>query len=361
MSSCRFRELLVGYLRDELEAGDEQAVKRHLKECRDCRAELKKISKLYRDTRSITVPYPSSGEWDEMVDNAARKPVSRWQPGLAAASLAAVAAIAAIVIINKFTPPTETPVAVAAAESSEMQRSGGPSAVAPAELRRDKLRQEDAAVVKSGEGEQPSEGIVAKDSRRPRRGGPLRPPGAEGGPGMTKAAADVAAGADESPLRFQAAADARRGDPSAVAKGLPLRGQPRRAMADKLRSPARPSGAAETAAQPASRIPEEPAFTPAPFTQKDKVAIKHNRIDPSLGESMTVSVKVDGQEPTSVKIYSRIGKLVRVLVDKELAPGIHSFEWSGRDDRGTVLASGIYFIVIEAPGFKLREKAVILK
>ncbi len=323
MNKCEFEALLVNYINGELAAKKKSSLKRHLKECSNCRSELKRISSLHKDMENITVPYPSKNEWEGLVDRALGKRTLRLRPVLIGVSLAA-AAIAVVVIIDKSTPPTKTSAVVAEAGSSKMQCSGGPLRPPP--------RPEDAAIVKSGEGERPNEGILAKDSypTEERSVGPPRP---------TPRAERVV---DESPLRFQGAALAkeRRGD--------------------LQRSPARSSGAAETA----NRIPGEPVptstITPIP-EQKDKVVIKHNRINPSLGEKMTVSVKSDTRELISIRIYSKSGKPVRTLVNQEVSPGIHEFRWDGTNDSGAVLASGIYFIVIEAPGFKLKEKAVVLK
>ena len=348
MTKCKYESQLIDLCHDELSPSQSASLKRHIKDCARCRQTLVRISALSEDTKKLATPYPTAGEWAEILERGmtSEKVKARkltWKPALAGIALATAAAVAAIVIINKPTPPTEAPLVVAETESSEMQRSGGPSAVAKAmadklpppssaaEAMEDKPRPEDAAMAKLNEGEDLTDGILAKDSTQPRRGVLQYAP--------TETAADVTDTPDESPLRFHGAA-AQVPQPSADG-GV------------------KPSGAA--AAQPASRIPENPAFTPSPISQKDKVVIKHNRINPSRGETMTISVKSEISERVTIRIYDSLGQLVRVLADAEMSVGVHEFRWAGNDDHGAVLASGIYLIVIEAPGFKLKKKGVIVK
>ncbi|MDX2474842.1 MAG: S8 family serine peptidase [Candidatus Krumholzibacteria bacterium] len=51
---------------------------------------------------------------------------------------------------------------------------------------------------------------------------------------------------------------------------------------------------------------------------------------------------------TSLRVYDVSGRLVRTLVDRQLAPGAYSERWDGRDEKGQGAASGIYFIRVTA-------------
>jgi flagellar hook assembly protein FlgD len=53
---------------------------------------------------------------------------------------------------------------------------------------------------------------------------------------------------------------------------------------------------------------------------------------------------------------------VRTLHRGELAADVeHVFEWDGRDARGKSLASGVYFVAVEAPDFTRRQKVALIK
>lgn len=75
-------------------------------------------------------------------------------------------------------------------------------------------------------------------------------------------------------------------------------------------------------------------------------------IEFSLAESARVTLK----------IYDISGRLVRVLVDRELSRGRHAgVRWDGRDDRGAAVASGVYFYQLVSPAWVDTKKIVLLK
>lgn len=76
------------------------------------------------------------------------------------------------------------------------------------------------------------------------------------------------------------------------------------------------------------------------------------------------NIAFDLPEPArvSMRVYSAAGRLVRVLLeDFPVAAGSHSEPWDGRNDRGAMLASGVYFCRLEANGEALSSRMVLLK
>ncbi|MDP6684859.1 MAG: C25 family peptidase C-terminal domain-containing protein, partial [Candidatus Marinimicrobia bacterium] len=59
---------------------------------------------------------------------------------------------------------------------------------------------------------------------------------------------------------------------------------------------------------------------------------------------------------TSLQVYDITGKLVEILVDKQLSPGIHSVKWNA-----TGFPSGMYFILFEGSGKRIIQKVVLMK
>jgi hypothetical protein len=62
-----------------------------------------------------------------------------------------------------------------------------------------------------------------------------------------------------------------------------------------------------------------------------------------------------------VDIYNVVGQRVRTLVDDFKSAGEHSVVWSGANDAGTVVASGVYFIRISTMDEAVVEKLHLLK
>jgi hypothetical protein len=63
----------------------------------------------------------------------------------------------------------------------------------------------------------------------------------------------------------------------------------------------------------------------------------------------------------SLKIYNATGQLVRTLVDKVESPGVYKVDWDGRNNRGSRVASGVYFYAMEAKEFRSTKKMVLLR
>jgi len=66
--------------------------------------------------------------------------------------------------------------------------------------------------------------------------------------------------------------------------------------------------------------------------------------NPFTSTSM-VSYVVGGETGSFLKleVYDSAGRLVRVLLDGYAGPGVHSAEWDGRGDSGSLVSSGLYF------------------
>lgn len=63
----------------------------------------------------------------------------------------------------------------------------------------------------------------------------------------------------------------------------------------------------------------------------------------------------------SIEVYNVAGQRVATLVDRRVPPGVYSVAWNGRSTRGNRVASGIYFIRMQAGTFVQTRKALLLK
>lgn len=65
-------------------------------------------------------------------------------------------------------------------------------------------------------------------------------------------------------------------------------------------------------------------------------------------EATTVRVLLNDAAPVTVAVYNIMGRRVATLVQDRLEAGIHDLTWNGHSDEGQSLASGIYFVRLEA-------------
>jgi subtilisin family serine protease len=54
------------------------------------------------------------------------------------------------------------------------------------------------------------------------------------------------------------------------------------------------------------------------------------------------------RRPVSLRIYDVAGRLVRTLIQREMAAGVHQERWDGRGEQGQGVASGIYYARLQA-------------
>ena len=63
----------------------------------------------------------------------------------------------------------------------------------------------------------------------------------------------------------------------------------------------------------------------------------------------------------SLRIYDIAGRVVTALNTEVARPGRHSVTWDGTNDRGQRVASGVYFIALEAAGVRETGRLVYLR
>lgn len=63
----------------------------------------------------------------------------------------------------------------------------------------------------------------------------------------------------------------------------------------------------------------------------------------------------------SLRIFDVAGRVVRTLGTDVLRPGRHRVTWDGTDDRGRHVASGVYFVTLEAAGVRENGRLVYLR
>ncbi len=341
--SCKFEKLLVDFFHGELPAAERKQVQVHLKQCHRCRLLLSRVTELNEDTKSMPVPHLTQDEWSAIRNGEHRILSLFWRVALSGFS-AAVLVFTVIVITKQLSSKNS---------DKNVQTTGAPLAMVENERPRISVEQgfpQEKSFQTAGKAEVPA--ILPLDLEHRAEQSVLTPHTEHAVPSETAVAGvDIAAGEVHIPVHQSLH---RAGVVPAAPETKAGVSQPAAAGGDVKTS----------AVEVAGRFPGEPVltltYTPVP-EQKDKVVIKHNRINPFLGEMMTVSMKSENRERVSIRIYDSLGQLVRVVADKQAPAGINEFYWDGKDDRGAVAASGIYLIVIETPGYRLEKKGVVVK
>ncbi len=91
--------------------------------------------------------------------------------------------------------------------------------------------------------------------------------------------------------------------------------------------------------------------------------IANNLIHPKKADkTATIKYFIINQAKVNLKIYNLMGELVKVLVDNQnKGSGSHPEFWSGKNEKGSTVASGIYLVHIEVEGESATEKICVVK
>ncbi|HXF58390.1 MAG TPA: hypothetical protein VN539_01030, partial [Candidatus Saccharimonadales bacterium] len=90
-----------------------------------------------------------------------------------------------------------------------------------------------------------------------------------------------------------------------------------------------------------------------------------NPYRPRGGQTLQIPYRVlsvDGGKSIDLRVFDLLGRLVR-HIPGVTAPGggFGSFSWDGRDDRGRLLADGVYFVHLNGPGIDDARQLILLR
>lgn len=101
--------------------------------------------------------------------------------------------------------------------------------------------------------------------------------------------------------------------------------------------------------------------TPGETAPRVRDALEQNAPNPFNPETV-IRYAVGSPGLVTIRIFNAAGARVRTLVDRPHTPGTYTVRWTGTDDAGRHLGSGVYFYEIQtAGGFRESRKLVLLK
>ncbi|MXY81365.1 MAG: T9SS type A sorting domain-containing protein, partial [Gemmatimonadetes bacterium] len=113
-----------------------------------------------------------------------------------------------------------------------------------------------------------------------------------------------------------------------------------------------------SARPPSRRLPI--VVADAPTALPDDFALLHNFPNPFNAETQ-IAYRLPREARVRLTVFNAIGQPVRQLVNARQAAGTHSVTWDGQDDRGSPVATGIYFYRFAAGPFYQVRPMVLLK
>ncbi|OQY27501.1 MAG: hypothetical protein B6244_10330 [Candidatus Cloacimonetes bacterium 4572_55] len=98
------------------------------------------------------------------------------------------------------------------------------------------------------------------------------------------------------------------------------------------------------------------------FLQESGVELEQNRPNP-FNPQTAISFNLSYSAHVSLKVYNINGQLVRALADTEFPAGSHQVNWSGENDLGQTVGSGLYFYRLHTQdgSFDQTRKMILMK
>jgi len=87
----------------------------------------------------------------------------------------------------------------------------------------------------------------------------------------------------------------------------------------------------------------------------------NNIFNPNKGEKMTLKYSLLSAGTLSAKLYTLDGMLVKTLYDGPVPSGSGAVDWTGVNESGNTVASGLYLLRVKAPGIDKTAKVVVLR
>jgi hypothetical protein len=77
--------------------------------------------------------------------------------------------------------------------------------------------------------------------------------------------------------------------------------------------------------------------------------------------STVISYSLEAPGSVTLRIFNLLGQCVKTMDNAYETAGYHTVTWDGTDDAALTVASGVYFVRFETPGFTATKKIVMLK
>lgn len=74
-----------------------------------------------------------------------------------------------------------------------------------------------------------------------------------------------------------------------------------------------------------------------------------------------ISFVTPKQDQVTINIYDAVGRHIRTLYDGEVSIGQHNIKWDGKNDRGSVVNSGIYIYQFKSSSNNILKKMMLIK
>ena len=96
-------------------------------------------------------------------------------------------------------------------------------------------------------------------------------------------------------------------------------------------------------------------------TLPKEVGIRLLSANPIGRQDLRMELAMPKSSPVDLRVFGVRGSLVRQVVSRSLAPGYHQVAWNGKNESGTPVGSGIYFVRMRTSGKVITERVAVVR
>ncbi|MEZ4744606.1 MAG: choice-of-anchor D domain-containing protein [Calditrichia bacterium] len=110
----------------------------------------------------------------------------------------------------------------------------------------------------------------------------------------------------------------------------------------------------------ATILPKSPQATEEIAAVPETFELRQNYPNP-FNPTTTIQFGLPVDAMVSLNIYNARGQLVKALANGTMPAGVHQIAWNGTDEGGTIVASGMYFYMLQSGDFRETRRMILLK
>jgi flagellar hook assembly protein FlgD len=95
-------------------------------------------------------------------------------------------------------------------------------------------------------------------------------------------------------------------------------------------------------------------------TNVSDIVTYNNILGPSNGQAI-IKYDVLSAGDLSIKIYTVTGSLVKIVYDGPVPAGKGTMDWDGTNEKGSKVASGIYYVKAKGPDLDKTDKIAVVR
>lgn len=117
-------------------------------------------------------------------------------------------------------------------------------------------------------------------------------------------------------------------------------------------------------ARDAIRRRESSTLTQFEARPREFLKLDKNKFNPDQGAELgkvNITYSISRDKKATLRVYNIAGQLIRTLYDGYPGLGQHEISWDGKNDKGHVVASGVYLIYLESGDFVTYGKVIVLR